>query len=54
MKIMKKLLDFLTHKENKIQKQPFKGFLQKWPFNKTPLLKIWSKSSKNTFKGVHF
>ena len=45
MKIMKKLLDFLTHKENKIQKQPFKGFLQKWPFNKTPLLKCSSSGN---------
>ena len=50
MKIFKKLIDLeiLTHKENKIQRQPLRRVLQKYPFYKKPLLKC--NSTENMAK----
>ena len=46
MKILKKLsdLEFLTHKEQKIQKQPL-SVSQIWPFDKKCLLKCSSSGN---------
>ena len=51
-------LEFLTHKQHKIQKQPLGGVLQKLPCDKKSLLNCspsgeWSKSLKKIFEGVH-
>ena len=52
-------MEFLAHKEHKIQKLLLRGVLQKWKFDKNLLrrvayLEIWSKSLKKHLKYLVF